>query len=156
MPTLDDDATLKYPPGLPDDSSPLGEAVAAAIRPLAAIVAVSALTLVAGALGASDRPQFFHSYLFAYVLALQITLGALFWVLIHHISDAGWSAGLRRVYETSTRGLVPLALLFVPVLIGIYSGNLHKWYGFISQGEPAGPHELHQWHVKHVYFAPLF
>jgi hypothetical protein len=95
--------------------------------------------------------------LFGYVFALDVTLGALFWVLIHHVSDAGWSAGLRRVFENITRAIIPLALLFVPVLIGIYSGNLHGWYEFIRQPEPpAGSHEAHQWHVKHLFFAGPF
>jgi hypothetical protein len=137
--------------------SPLGDRAEGAFRALAVVFGVSGVMLVAGALADSDRRQFFHSYLFGYVLALDVCLGALFWVLIHHVADAGWSAGLRRVYENTTRALVPLALLFIPVLVGIYTGNLHEWYNFISQAEPAESHALHQWHVKHLYFsAPLF
>ncbi|MDB5309782.1 MAG: hypothetical protein JWO38_3984 [Gemmataceae bacterium] len=146
---------LTYPPGLPDDVAPMGEKAAGTVRMLLVVLGVAGVVLIAGAVVAPR--QFFHSYLFGYVLALDVTLGALFWVLIHHVADAGWSVGLRRVFENITRALPPLALLFFPVVIGIYSGNLHAWYEFIAQPEPpAGSHELHQWHVKHLYYAAPF
>ena len=148
---------LVYPPGLPDDVSPLGGRVSGALKICIAVMAVTGATLLVYGLTADDTKQLFHSYLFGYVLALDISLGSLFWVLIHHVADAGWSAGLRRVYENLTRAIVPMGFLIIPVLVGIYSGNLHDWYGFVSQPEPEEPHLLHQWHVKHAYFsAPFF
>jgi hypothetical protein len=77
-------------------------------------------------------------------------------VLIHHVADAGWSVGLRRVFENISRAIVPLAVLFVPVLIGIDTGNLHKWYEFVHAGEPQEESLKHIWHVKHVYFSTAF
>ena len=151
-----DAPALTYPAGLPDDVSPLGERAMGAVRILAIVAGVAAVGLVAGAAVESTRRQFFHSYLFGYTLALDVALGALFWVLIHHVADAGWSVGLRRVYENLTRALLPLALLFIPVLMGIYSGNLHEWYGFISGPEPKDAHESHLWHVRHTYFSAPF
>jgi hypothetical protein len=148
---------LTYPSGLPDDVSPLGDRAAGAFRTLVVVTAVAAVGLVAGAALESTRRQFFFSYLFAYTVALSVSLGALFWVLIHHVSDAGWSVGIRRIYENVSRALIPLAVLFVPVLVGIYSGHLHEWYAFISGPEPAaGTHENHLWHVRHTYFAAPF
>lgn len=146
-----------YPRGLPDDVSPLGDRAAGTARTLLYVLVVAGLVLVVGAVNGPTRRQFFHSYLFGYVFALDVCLGAMFWVLIHHVADAGWSVGLRRVYENLTRGLAPLAVLFVPVLVGIYTGNLHNWYEFVGGPEPpAGSHEAHQWHVKHLYFSPAF
>ena len=144
-------------PDFPDDVTPLGDRTAGAFRTLLLVFGVAGLVLIVGALAPATRRQFFHSYLFGYVFALDIALGSLFWVLIHHVSDAGWSVGLRRVYENITRALVPLTLLFIPILVGIYTGNLHEWYGFITGPEPdAGSHEHHLWHVRHLYFAAPF
>src|SRR5437016_5408250 len=111
-----------YPAGLPDDVAPLCEKAAGALRVLVPVVSFAAGALVLGAI--LNPKQFFHSYLFGYVFALDIALGALFWVLIHHVSDAGWSVGLRRVFENMNRAIIPLAVLFLPVLIGIFTGNL--------------------------------
>src|SRR5439155_348593 len=101
--------------------------------------------------------QFYHSCLFGHAFALDVPLGALFWVLIHHVSDAGWSVGLRRVFENVARAIIPLTVLFIPVLVGVFSGDLHAWYDFVHGPEPAaGTHEQHLWHSKHVYFATPF
>jgi len=110
--------------------------------------------LVVGIL--TDSRQFYHSYLFGYVFALDIALGALFWVLIHHVADAGWSVGLRRVFENMTRALPVLAVLFLPVLLGVFSGKLYGWYDFVHAPEPEEGHLKHLWHVKHLYFATPF
>src|SRR5689334_18004993 len=112
---------LSHPDGLPDRVAPLAEAPATGARVLFAVLLASGLMLVVGAL--TGARQFFHSYLFGYVFALDIALGALFWVLIHHVSDAGWSVGLRRVFENMSRAILPLAVLFLPVLVGTFTGN---------------------------------
>ena len=154
--TNDEPVPLTYPVGLPDNVAPLGEQAAGAFRTLLVVVGVAGVGLVAGFAGDATRRQFFHSYLFGYVLALDVALGALFWVLIHHVADAGWSVGLRRVFENVSRAIIPLAALFVPILVGIYSGNLHTWYEFIRHEPPPGSHEHHLWHVKATYFAAPF
>jgi hypothetical protein len=146
---------LTYPEGLPDRVAPLQPgAVAGGTRILFAVLLGTGVLLFIGVL--ADPAQFYHSYLFGYVFALDIALGALFWVLIHHVSDAGWSVGLRRVFENMNRALVPLAVLFVPVLIGTFTGNLHAWYGFVHGPEPTDEHLNRLWHVKHTYFATPF
>jgi hypothetical protein len=128
----------------------MGGALAGGLRALTAVVLGAGLLLVAG-LFASPR-QFYHSYLFGYVFALDVALGALFWTLIHHVSDAGWSVGLRRVFENISRALLPLAVLFVPILIGTFTGNLHAWYHFVHGAEPTDGRLKHLWYVRHVYF----
>jgi hypothetical protein len=145
---------LTYPDGLPDNVAPLGDRAAGLFRTLLLVVGVAALVLIVGAV--ANLKQFFHSYLFGYVFALDIALGALFWTMIHHVADAGWSVGLRRVYENINRAILPLTVLFIPVLIGIFSGNLHTWYAFVHGQEPAEGHLKHMWHVKHAYFSTPF
>lgn len=145
---------LTYPDGLPDSVAPLGDKLAGTFRTLAIVTSAAGVALAVGAF--IDPKQFFHSYLFGYVFALDIALGALFWVLIHHVSDAGWSVGLRRVFENMNRAIVPLAALFVPVLVGTLTGNLHAWYEFVHGSEPEEGHLKHLWHVKHLYFSTPF
>ncbi len=47
----------------------------------------------------SDVQQLLLSYLTAYLFVLSIALGALFFVLVHHLSRAGWSVTVRRLAE---------------------------------------------------------
>lgn len=145
---------LTYPAGLPESVAPLGAQADGIVRAIATVTAVAAFVLFLGAF--VNGRQFFHSYLFGYVFALDLALGALFWNLIHHISDAGWSVGLRRIYENIHRAILPLSLLFIPILIGIHLGQLHQWYGFIHSPPPEETHLQHLWHVKHIYFNTTF
>jgi len=146
---------LTYPDGLPESVAPLGDKPVRALRFLIPIVSFAAGALIVG--WYLNPKQFYHSYLFGYVFALDIALGALFWTLIHHVADAGWSVGLRRVFENISRAILPLTALFIPVLIGIYSGKLHAWFEFIHK-DPSKlvGHEVHLQHVKHLYFATPF
>ncbi len=75
--------------------------------------------------GSYHKRQFFLTYLTGWIWALSITLGSLFWVIIHHVTSAGWSVGLRRLYENVTRMIPVLALASIPILIGI--GNIYYW-----------------------------
>jgi hypothetical protein len=147
-------ATLTYPKGLPENVAPLAEQADTVVRSISTVTAAAAFVLFLGLF--VDGRQFFHSYLFGYVFALDIALGALFWNLIHHVSDAGWSVGLRRIYENIHRTILPLAILFLPILFGIFRGQLHQWYVFIHSPQPADEHLQHIWHVKGTYFSTPF
>jgi len=80
----------------------------------AALMVVGGFLCVAGA--GIDLKEFGYSWLLAFMFYLTIALGALFLVLIHHLSDAGWSVAIRRFCEHIAVLLFPrLAVLFVPV-----------------------------------------
>jgi hypothetical protein len=91
------------------------------------VAAIAGVVLLFGWL-IDDSPgkrQFFYSYLWGYTWALSVALGALFWNLIHHVTAAGWSVGIRRTFENITRALPVLAVLFIPIALGI--GTIYKW-----------------------------
>ncbi len=72
-----------------------------------------------------DSKQFFFSYLVAYTFWVSIGLGALFFVMLGHLTGAVWSLSLRRVSETVMIVLPYLAILFIPLLFGLH--DLYKW-----------------------------
>lgn len=81
------------------------------------LVAVAVLSFVALGIGAAnDIRQFAFSYLFAYAFFLTICMGGLFWVLVHHATDAEWSVVVRRQMENMGSLLLALALLFIPLV----------------------------------------
>ncbi len=98
------------------------------------------LGLVGAGVGyASDPRRFAFSWLFAFVTVLTVALGALFFVLIQHLTSAGWSVTVRRTAEFFALGLVALVPLFVPVLASM--NHLFPWLGHHSHesGHASGP-----------------
>jgi len=73
----------------------------------------------------AGRGYFYHAYLTSYVYFLSITLGALFFVLLHHLARAGWSVVIRRIAEGLTGNFLLMALLFLP-LVG-HLEALYQW-----------------------------
>lgn len=73
----------------------------------------------------NNAEQFFHSYLIAYEFWLTVALGALFFVMLHHLVGARWSIVLRRLAETISQGIPLMAILFIPILAGL--PHLYEW-----------------------------
>jgi hypothetical protein len=71
-----------------------------------------------------NHSTWFFCYLHGFMLALSISLGSLFWNMIHHVTDAGWSVVIRRNFENVTRALPILLLLSLPILLGL--GTIYK------------------------------
>jgi hypothetical protein len=69
--------------------------------------------------------QFFRSYLVAYVFWLGITLGCLAILMLQHMSGGAWGLVIRRLLESATRTFPLLALLFLPIALGVRS--LYIW-----------------------------
>ena len=74
---------------------------------------------------AGDHAQFYKSYLLAYVFVLGIPIGSLALLMIHHLSGGRWSLALRRTFEASARTIPLMAVLFLPVILGIH--DLYEW-----------------------------
>ncbi len=90
----------------------------------AAIVGVVAL--VACIVGAFATPdQFFRSYLIGFLLWVGVALGALALLMLQHLIQGGWGFVGRRSFEAATRTLWLLAILFVPILLGL--GHVYEW-----------------------------
>ena len=73
--------------------------------------------------------RFYFSYLISYAFFLSVSLGALFFVLIQHLTKAGWSVGVRRIAETFGCMFPLLAALSAPVVVSVIlnHGDLYRW-----------------------------
>ena len=81
------------------------------------------LAVICGLRSDTSSTIFYHAYLVAFVFYLTITLGSLFFVLLHHLARAGWSVTLRRLAEALSGNVALMAILFVPLAF-----NLHAIY----------------------------
>src|SRR5581483_3649682 len=69
--------------------------------------------------------QFFHSYLIGYMLWLGLTLGCLAFLMLQHVTGGVWGTVIRRPLEAGTRTLPLMAVLFIPVILGMH--HLYGW-----------------------------
>ena len=87
---------------------------------------VGVLGVAAGGLGAIQNPdQFLRSWLIGFLFCLGLSLGSLALLMLQHMSGGQWGLVGRRVFEAASRNLPFVALLFIPILIGL--PRLYDW-----------------------------
>jgi len=88
-----------------------------------------------------NSEQFFRSYLLAYVFWVGIALGCFAILMLQHMSGGAWGLVIRRVLESATRTFPLLAVLFIPIAIGVRS--IYIWAGpHAGEGNEALQHAL--------------
>lgn len=80
------------------------------------------------------RAQFAYSWLFGFSYFFTICIGTLFWICLHHATDADWSVVVRRQLENVASLLPYFILFFIPVLF--CAGILFKWWNLTPGSEP--------------------
>ncbi|MCW5893587.1 MAG: hypothetical protein KIT14_23980 [bacterium] len=83
--------------------------------------------VVCAALGiaANDPTPLLRSYLVAYVFWTGLALGCLGVLMIHHVTGGAWGMAIRRLLESGARTLPLMALLFVPIALGL--PRIYEW-----------------------------
>jgi hypothetical protein len=112
---------------------------------------VSSKALIVGAVGAVataagaflDKEHFYSSYLAGWLLWYTVASGCLGLLLLHHLSGGKWGIVLRRPMEAAARTIPYLALLAVPLLLGL--DEIFLW---ADRARVEGDHLLHH---KAVY-----
>lgn len=94
--------------------------------------------LVVSAVGwVSDARQFYFSYLIGWTFCLSLAVGALFFVIIKHLTKAYWVVAVRRIPEVLLWAFPLLIVLFIPIIFG-----MHDLYHWTHEGlaDPASEH----------------
>ena len=89
-------------------------------------LATGVLLLILSVIGAFFNPgTFYRSYLMGYLFWLGLALGSMALVMVQYLTGGAWGVVVRRSLESSMRTLPLLAVLFIPVLLGI--PDLYGW-----------------------------
>jgi hypothetical protein len=101
---------------------------------VAAVMAVYGLT--------KSPADFYHSYIFSYMLVLGLTVGSLGLLMLQHLTGGIWGMVIRRPLEAASRNLILMLVLFLPIVMGmkyLYSGNGIEtgWLNAPKEGEQA-------------------
>jgi hypothetical protein len=81
---------------------------------------------VISAILAFTRPdEFYRGYLLGFMCWLGVSLGSMAILMIRHLTGGGWGMVIRRILGAAMRTLPLLAILFIPIIIGIH--RLYIW-----------------------------
>ncbi len=91
-------------------------------------VTLGAALLISAFVG-GGLEHFLHTYLVSVCFVVSVSLGALFFVILQHLTRAQWSVTVRRVAEVMAAALPWLLMLFVPLLLLLIFGDsrLYSW-----------------------------
>jgi len=73
----------------------------------------------------ANRPQFFQSYLFAFLYWSGFTFGGLGILLMNNVVGGKWGVTTRRLLEAKMRTLPVVFLLFLPIVLGM--SYIYPW-----------------------------
>jgi len=110
-------------------------------------LAVGGIALIMAIVGYVKSPaDFYHSYIFSYMLILGLTVGSLGLLMLQHLTGGIWGMVIRRPLEAASRNIFLMLILFIPILMGmkyLYSGNDSEtgWLNAPKEGE----HALTSW-----------
>ncbi len=83
-----------------------------------------------------NPPQFYFSYLVGWLFCVTVSLGAMFFVVIQHLTRSRWSVVVRRIAETLGAVMPLLAVLSIPIFVGMH--DLYHWT-HAELTDPASP-----------------
>ncbi len=110
---------------------------------------VGAIAAVLSLIGAFLQPTaFFHSYLFAWLFWTGLSLGALVIVMMQFLTGGQWGLAIRGLSTAAFRTLPLMAVLFLPVLLGVH--HIYSW----SNGDPGDTGSYH--HKAQYLNVPFF
>ena len=82
----------------------------------------------------TNRPQFFQSYLFAFLFWNGLSIGSLAIFLLHNVVGGNWGVVIRRFVEAGTRTF-PVTLVFLLPILFLGIQSLYLW------ATPEGQHD---------------
>lgn len=107
----------------------VSEAVAKRANTFGLICAVVGLgaSFAGGLMGGDEHAhhQFYFSWLTAFAFFTTLSLGGLFFTILHHLVRASWSTSLRRVAENLSMNIILMAVASLVLVMGF--GDVYHW-----------------------------
>ena len=104
--------------------------------------------IIAAVFAGLSPDQFFRSYLIGYMAWLGLSLGCMAFLMIQHMTGGAWGIVMRRYLEAATRTLPLMAVLFIPLVLGMR--HLYIW-----TNADAMSHDEHLRALTNSYLTPI-
>ena len=123
------------------------KAIAGIVALVGTIISICALF---GVFGKWVAGTYSYSWLFAFYFFLTLSIGGVFWTLLHNVSNSGWGTSVRRVFENlgSTYGW--MILFCIPLLFPQVNQYLYEWMNIHREGHGNVKEHLH--HANHLLY----
>jgi hypothetical protein len=95
------------------------------LQKMGTAAAVVGLLLTAAGFAMTGLDRFYQAYLVAYTFWLGAALGSMALLMVQHLSGGAWGVVMRRPLEAAASTLPVMALLFLPIVLGMH--DLYHW-----------------------------
>lgn len=133
----------------------LGGSISKAGLGLGAIFGI--ISVILGSAQGDHWKRFFYAYVTGWSYILSICVGALFFVMLHHLVRARWSTVVRRIAEIITGAFPVVAVAGLGILIPLLAGygDLYYWAHHDAHNHEINHHLISKlgWWLNPSYFA---
>jgi len=103
------------------------------------------------------RGTYAYSWLFAFYFFLTLSMGGVFWTLLHNVSNSGWGTSVRRTFENLGSTFPWMMIFAIPLLCPAVQQYLYEWMnehrsfpGNVKEGLHYSPNPYH--HLLYVKY----
>jgi hypothetical protein len=125
------------------------KAIALAVAAIGTIISVLALF---GVLGPKIQGTYAYSWMFAFYFFLTLSIGGVFWTLLHNVSNSSWGTSVRRTFENLGSTFPWMFLFGLPFAFPQVQQYLFEWMN-IHRGAHGGDVKEHLHHVDHLLYS---
>lgn len=139
------------------DNSKVAKAKTLALG-IAGIGTLVSLLGLFGVFGEWFQGTYAYSWVFAYYFFLTLSIGGVFWTLLHNVSNSGWGTSVRRTFENLGSTFPWIFLFGIPLLFPQVNQHLYEWMNIHRDGtaQIAAGHAKdmkdHLHHVDHLLY----
>lgn len=119
---------------------------------VAGIGTIVSLLALFGVFGQFFQGTYAYSWVFAYYFFLTLSIGGVFWTLLHNVSNSGWGTSVRRTFENLGSTFPWIFLFGIPLLFPQVNQYLFEWMN-IHRATPDGQTvKEHLHHADHLLY----
>jgi hypothetical protein len=96
------------------------------------------------------RGSYAYSWLFAFYFFITLSIGGVFWTLLHNVSNSSWGTSVRRVFENLGATFPWMFLFCIPILFPQVRVYLYEWMNIHDAATGHVKEHLH--HVDHLLY----
>lgn len=120
---------------------------------IAGIGTLASLLGLFGVFGHWFQGTYAYSWVLAYYFFLTLSIGGVFWTLLHNVSNSGWGTSVRRTFENLGSTFPWIFLFGLPLLFPQVNQYLYEWMNIHRATPTDQTLSEHLHHTDHLLYA---